>query len=70
MNVTEAMAPSRHASDPPAPKTEPRPLPLSARKADIAILGFYWLNLLFITYIVDIAADPTPGLQQMTKSSA
>lgn len=37
-------------------------VPLSQRKSDIAILAFFWLNILFITYQVDIEqlviADP------------
>ena len=30
------------------------PIPLAERKHDILILAFFWLNILFITYQVDI----------------
>ncbi|MDH5404329.1 MAG: DUF2781 domain-containing protein [Candidatus Heimdallarchaeota archaeon] len=29
-------------------------IPLKERKIDIALLFFYWINILFITYIIDI----------------
>jgi hypothetical protein len=61
MNATETI-----------PSVDPRPtaittapnrvIPLSMRKADIAILGFYWLNLLFITYIVDVEQLVIPDM--------
>jgi hypothetical protein len=39
-----------------------QPIPLSERKLDLAFLGFFAVNLLFITYIVDfeqiVIADP------------
>ncbi len=38
------------------------PLPLSARKRDIAILVFYWLNLLLITYVIDVEQLTIPDL--------
>ncbi|MGE5601796.1 MAG: EXPERA domain-containing protein [Nitrososphaerales archaeon] len=31
-----------------------RPIPLSQRRGDIAILAFFLVNILFITYVVDI----------------
>jgi hypothetical protein len=37
-------------------------IPLSARKGDIAILVFYWINLLFITYVVDVEQLTLPDL--------
>ena len=41
------------------------PVPLSARKLDWVFIGFFLINLFFITYIVDleqlVIADPTPG---------
>lgn len=30
------------------------PIPLSRRKADWPILAFFWINLIFITYLIDI----------------
>lgn len=30
------------------------PIPLKERPKDIAILSFFWLNILFITYLVDL----------------
>jgi hypothetical protein len=45
----------RNIASPPA-------LPLSARKTDIAILVFYWINLLFITYVVDVEQLVIPDL--------
>src|SRR4051812_39908571 len=48
---------------PQAPELEP--VPLGARKLDWLFIGFFLLNLFFITYIVDleqlVIADPTPG---------
>src|SRR5438128_919045 len=38
-------------------------LPLSARKGDIAILVFYWINLLFITYVVDVEQLTIPSME-------
>ena len=39
------------------------PVPLSQRRGDIAIIAFFLVNILFITYIVDleqlVIADPT-----------
>ena len=37
-------------------------VPLSARKWDIAILVFYFINLLFITYVVDVEQLTLPDL--------
>ena len=41
------------------------PVPLAARKLDWLFIGFFLINLLFITYIVDleqlVIVDPTPG---------
>jgi hypothetical protein len=56
------MTSAKPASNPPAATTRETPLPLSARKGDIAILAFYWLNLLFITYIVDVEQLVLPDL--------
>jgi hypothetical protein len=39
-----------------------RARPLSARKIDVAILVFYWINLLFITYVVDVEQLVLPDL--------
>jgi hypothetical protein len=39
-----------------------RVIPLSQRKGDIAILVFYWINLLFITYVVDVEQLTIPDL--------
>ena len=39
-----------------------RIVPLSARKGDIAILVFYWVNLLLITYVVDVEQLTIPSL--------
>ena len=40
-----------------------QPIPLRERPLDIAILAFFWVNILFITYIVDleqlVIADPS-----------
>lgn len=48
------------------PQPEPAsPVPLAARKLDWLFVGFFLINLFFITYIVDIEqliiADSTPG---------
>jgi hypothetical protein len=60
MNVTEAIAPAV-ATPRSVPPGAP-PVPLSARKVDIAILAFYWLNLLVITYIVDVEQLTIPDM--------
>jgi hypothetical protein len=31
-----------------------QPIPLARRRGDIALLAFFWVNILFITYIVDL----------------
>lgn len=65
MNVTDSIthAGARAASSAPPPPAGSAPaLPLSARKRDLAILGFYWVNLLFITYIVDVEQLTIPDL--------
>jgi hypothetical protein len=60
MTTTEAIAPTRRTPAPTSPQA--RPIPLSARKKDIAILVFYWINLLFITYVVDVEQLTLPDL--------
>ena len=57
MNAIDATLPARTASPPAS-----RVIPLSARKGDIAILVFYWVNLLFITYVVDVEQLTIPDL--------
>ncbi len=37
-------------------------IPLRERKGDIAVLLFFWLNLLYITYVVDIEQLTIPDL--------
>jgi hypothetical protein len=64
MSTTERIVPlsSRPLS---ARPLSARPLsarPLSARKGDIAILVFYWVNLLLITYVVDVEQLTIPDL--------
>src|ERR1700677_744035 len=60
MNAT-AVAP---ASSPSAPTPmSGSAIPLSARKGDIAILVFYWVNLLLITYVVDVEQLTIPDLR-------
>jgi hypothetical protein len=46
------------------PSVAPRALasPLSARKGDILILVFYWINLLLITYVVDVEQLTIPSM--------
>ena len=39
-----------------------RVIPLSRRKGDIIILAFFWLNILFITYIVDVEQIVLPDI--------
>jgi len=39
-----------------------RVIPLSRRKGDIVILGFFWLNILLITYIVDVEQIVLPDI--------
>jgi hypothetical protein len=56
--MTAATA-ARDASPALAPSSA---IPLSQRKGDIAILAFYWLNLLFITYVVDVEQLTIPSL--------
>jgi hypothetical protein len=55
-------APSAPSAD---PRPAPAPTPLGARKLDWLFIGFFLVNLLFITYIVDleqlVIADATPG---------
>jgi hypothetical protein len=58
MNLAEALAPAARESDAP----HGRALPLAQRKGDIAILVFYWVNLLFITYVVDVEQLVLPNL--------
>ena len=37
-------------------------IPLSRRKGDIVILAFFWLNILVITYIVDVEQIVLPDI--------
>lgn len=39
-----------------------RVIPLSRRKGDIAVLIFFWINILFITYIVDVEQIVLPDI--------
>ena len=39
-----------------------RVIPLSRRKGDIVILAFFWLNILVITYIVDVEQIVLPDI--------
>ncbi len=39
-----------------------RVIPLSRRKGDIAILVFFWINILFITYVVDVEQIVLPDI--------
>jgi hypothetical protein len=39
-----------------------RVIPLSRRRGDIAVLVFFWINILFITYIVDIEQIVLPDI--------
>ena len=39
-----------------------RVIPLSRRKGDIVVLAFFWLNLLLITYIVDVEQIVLPDI--------
>ena len=39
-----------------------RVIPLSRRKGDIIILAFFWLNILVITYIVDVEQIVLPDI--------
>ena len=39
-----------------------RVIPLSRRKGDIIVLGFFWLNILLITYIVDVEQIVLPDI--------
>lgn len=41
-------------------------IPLSQRRGDIAIIGFFLVNLLFITYIVDLEQIVIPDASQFT----
>ena len=59
MNATEAMAPGTSS---PSTSAIERAIPLSLRKGDIAILVFYWVNLLLITYVVDVEQLTIPDL--------
>lgn len=68
--MTSATNGARRAADEPgrtgaAAPTATDSLPLAARKLDWLFIGFFLINLLFITYIVDleqlVIADPTPG---------
>jgi hypothetical protein len=61
MSTTEAIATTRSAPTTPA-SPGAQVIPLSARKGDIAILVFYWINLLFITYVVDVEQLTLPDL--------
>ena len=39
-----------------------RVIPLSRRKGDIAVLIFFWINILFITYVVDVEQIVLPDI--------
>ncbi len=39
-----------------------RVIPLSERKGDIAVLVFFWINILFITYVVDVEQIVLPDI--------
>ncbi len=43
-----------------------RPIPLSKRPADIVFLAFFLINLLFITYVVDLESLVIPDPQHFT----
>lgn len=53
---------NRVASDVPSVAPRGAALPLSARKGDLVILAFYWINLLFITYVIDVEQLTIPNL--------
>jgi hypothetical protein len=40
-----------------------RTIPLRERPIDVALLVFFWINLLFITYVVDIEQITLPSVQ-------
>jgi hypothetical protein len=60
MNLVQPIA--RESAPPASVPSASIALPLSRRKVDIAILVFYWVNLLFITYVVDIEQLTIPSL--------
>ena len=60
MNATEAMTSPPNVAA--RSSLGSSAIPLSARKGDLAILAFYWLNLLFITYVVDVEQLTIPDL--------
>ena len=39
-----------------------RVIPFSRRKGDVAVLAFFWINILFITYVVDVEQIVLPDL--------
>ena len=39
-----------------------RVIPLSRRKGDIVVLVFFWINILLITYIVDVEQIVLPDI--------
>ena len=39
-----------------------RVIPLSRRKGDIVVLVYFWINILFITYIVDLEQNVLPDI--------
>lgn len=66
MTTSTANATARRpAPAEPGKADEPTPAPLAARKLDWLFIGFFLINLFFITYIVDVEqlviADSTPG---------
>ena len=61
MSTTDAAVTTSRSTIAPASQGA-RPIPLSARKRDVAILVFYWINLLFITYVVDVEQLTIPDL--------
>jgi len=59
MNMSDAMAPMRASA---SETSSARTLPLAKRKIDAVILGFYVLNLSFITYVVDVEQLTIPDM--------
>lgn len=62
MSVTEGAMLERGDATSTVPPDRARVLPLSARKIDIGILAFYFINLFVITYIVDVEQLTIPDM--------
>ena len=45
-----------------------RVIPLSRRKGDIVVLVYFWINILFITYIVDVEQIVLPDIRPATRA--